>query len=57
MAELKVNLKVKKTIWFYIAPFLSLIGCIKLLDGKPLAKLYLGKQVMGSVNFNISEFL
>ena len=56
MAELKVNFKVKKTVWYHIGPFLSLIGCVKFLEGKTLANLYVDKKFRGSIKFKISEY-
>lgn len=56
MAELKVDLIVKKTVWYHIGPFLSLLGCIKFLEGKTLANLYVGKKLHGSIKFRISEY-
>ena len=60
MAELKVDFTLKKTVWFYLVKLsatLNFVWLLKLLDGKPLANLYIGRKLRSTVNFNISEFL
>lgn len=60
MAELNVSLKVKKTVWFYLIKLsciLHISWLLKVLDGKPLANLYIGKKLQTSIKFNLSEFI
>lgn len=59
MAELNITFRVKKTIWFYLVKLSCILHTswlLKVLDGKPLANLYIGKKLQTSIKFNLSEY-